>query len=75
MPESVLRLKLQRGYSATSLGRFKVMFSEEIDQEIVEHVRNIDNVSCCSTAKQLHALVFHFAHKNISFSFDTSKEM
>jgi hypothetical protein len=31
MPESTLRLRLQRGYAATSLGRFKVTFSADME--------------------------------------------
>jgi hypothetical protein len=38
MPESTLRLRLQRGYAATSLGRFKMTFSADMEQELIKHV-------------------------------------
>jgi hypothetical protein len=88
MPESTLRLRLQRGYQAISLGHFKVTFSADMEQELVEHVKTTDNMFYGLTIKGLRALAFHcfffrvskysfqFAQKsNTSHRFDAAKQM
>jgi hypothetical protein len=75
MPESTLRLRLQRGYPATSLGWFKATFSAETEQELVEHVKPIVNMFYGLTIEGLRALAFQFSQKNnISHSFDAAKQ-
>jgi hypothetical protein len=76
MPESTLHLRLHRGYPATSLGRFKVTFSADMEHELVEHVKTIDNMFYGFTMKGPRALAFQFAQKNnISHRVDAAKQM
>jgi hypothetical protein len=42
LPETML----QRGDPATPLGRFKVTFSPDMEQELIEDIRSVDNMFC-----------------------------
>ena len=44
MPESTLRLRLQRGYTSNSLGRFKPTFSLQMETEFSSYIKTVDNM-------------------------------
>lgn len=76
MPESTLRLRLQRGYTSNSLGRFKPTFSLQMETEFSSYIKTVDNMFYGITVRELRCLAFQFAEKNkINHRFDKNKQM
>lgn len=64
MPESTLRKRLKQDSVPESLGRFKCTFNKEMELELVEHVRDLDERFFGVTPKQFRRLAYEFAEKN-----------
>lgn len=62
--ESTLRKRLKAGTVPTSLGRFKPVFSREMEEELARHILHLDNLFYGLTYKQLMSLAFQFAEEN-----------
>lgn len=61
--ESTLRKRLKLGTIPNSLGRFKSVFNSEKELELVERIRQLDELFYGLTVKGLRGLVYQFAEE------------
>lgn len=74
--EATLRKRLKIGTVPTSLGRFKPIFSPEMELQLSEYCKVLDNTFYGLTIKALRELVFQFAEKNsINHRFNKETKM
>lgn len=62
--EATLRKRLRIGTIPTSLGRFKPIFSPEMELQLSQYCKELDNTFYGLTIKALRELVFQFAERN-----------
>lgn len=74
--ESTIRKRLKAGSGAKSLGRFKGVFTQEQEREIVDHCKALDLRFYGLTLKLLRSLAFQFAERNgITHQFSKNKKL
>lgn len=64
VPEATLRKRLKAGTVPTSLGRFKLVFTPEMEAELASYCRDLDKTFYGLTLKALGNLVFEYAERN-----------
>lgn len=62
--EATLRKRLKAGTVPTSLGRFKLVFTPEMEEELAIYCRDLDKTFYGLTLKALGNLVFEYAERN-----------
>jgi hypothetical protein len=62
--ECTLRKRLKSGTIPKNLGRFKPIFSEQMENELVQHIKKLDTLFYGVTLKQLQTIAFQFATAN-----------
>lgn len=62
--EATLRKRLKAGTVPTSLGRFKSVFTPEMEAELASYCRDLDKTFYGLTLKALGKLVFEYAERN-----------
>ncbi|KAJ8892191.1 hypothetical protein PR048_004771 [Dryococelus australis] len=72
--ESTLRKRLKAGTVPVSLGRFKKALSDEMEQELAKHCKDMDNRFHGLTRKHITKVAFNFAEMNrVSEKFNQGK--
>lgn len=62
--EATLRKRLRIGTFLTSLGRFKPIFSPDMELQLSQYCKDLDNTFYGLTIKALRELVIQFAERN-----------
>ena len=62
--ESTIRKRLKAGKGVESLGRFRVIFTEEQEKQLVEHCKALDLRFYGLTLKSLRFMAYEFAERN-----------
>ncbi|XP_063230496.1 uncharacterized protein LOC134535356 [Bacillus rossius redtenbacheri] len=74
--ESTLRKRLKAGTVPVSLGRFKNALSDEMEKELAQHCKDLDNRFYGLTRKHIMKVAFDFAEKNgVSERFNQEKKL
>lgn len=64
VPEATLRKRLKAGTVPISLGRFKLVFTPEMEDELATYCRDLDKIFYGLTLKAFGNLVFEYAERN-----------
>lgn len=76
MAESTLRKRLKRTTVATKLGRYDITLTPEMEEELSNYIKTIDNMFYGLTSRALRSLAFEFAEKNkLEHRFDKTSKM
>ena len=76
MVESTLRKRLKRTTVATKLGRYDVTLTPEMEEDLCNYIKTIDNMFYGLTSRALRSLAFEFAEKNkLEHRFDKTLKM
>lgn len=74
--ESTLRKRLQSGRGAKSFGRFKPVFTEEMERLLVQHCKDMDDRFYGLSLKSLRMIAYEYAIlNNIRHPFDEQKKL
>jgi hypothetical protein len=74
--EATLRKRLKEDSIPTSLGRFKPVFSQELEERLVEHVKKLDSLFYGVTLRDLRRAAFDYAEGNkLTHRFDKTAKL
>jgi hypothetical protein len=62
--ECTLRKRLKSGIIPKNLERFKPIFSEQMEKELIQHIKKLNTLFYGVTLKQLQTIAFQFATAN-----------
>ncbi|KAH9628457.1 hypothetical protein HF086_005910 [Spodoptera exigua] len=64
VPEATLRKRLKRDDVATSLGRYRATFTPEVEENLIEHIKKLDEMFYGMTLKKMRSTVYEYAERN-----------
>lgn len=76
MHEATLRKRLKRSSPASSLGRYSQTFSSEMEIELCNYIKKVDNMFYGLTTQKVRELAYSFAERNgLEHRFNKEKKM